>query len=449
MDTQRQAGAQSLRRLRLSRGWSWSDLATQLRALARTLRITRIAAIQPSSIRRSIARWESGAAVPDEQYRLLLGHAYARTPMGTVALGPGSDFGELLDALAQLGVPEEQLTELTGTVTAATTSSGMNLLAFVNGPLRADLATALTRPERADLELVTGLEAASDAVDAQIGAVPFARLHLAQAVIVDACRYLLQADHPAPVQAKLRTATARAYALAARLAFETHDDATALALYDEAVTVTNETALSRRALIRSSQTMVVYYATGDIQRARRIADTAVQDARRGDSVLMRARAHALQAEMAARSAQHRHAHAALHLAWHDLDADTTDDPMNGAFSRGRLRGFEGFCGIFLGQAETAERQLAASAQTLTGSRHTVQRAIVLTDRALARLHTSDAGAPEAAAEQLHECVDLTATTRGRVPGQRLRQARLELRPWRGEPFVADLDDHIHTALIGV
>jgi hypothetical protein len=155
--------------------------------------------------------------------------------------------------------------------------------------------------------------------------------------------------------------------------------------------------------------------------------------------------------MAARSkpAQHRHAQAALHLAWHDLDADTTDDPMAGVFSRGRLRGFEGVCAIFLGQAESAERQLAAASQTLTHSRHNVQRAIVLTDRALARLHTNQAGAAEAAAEQLHECVDLTAATRGRVPAQRLRQARLELRPWRSEPFVTDLDDHIHTALIGI
>ncbi len=433
----------------MSRGWSWSDLATQLRALARTLRITRIATIQPSSIRRSIARWESGASTPDEQYRLLLGHAYARTPLGTVALGPGSDFCELLDALAQFGLPDEQLADLADTVRSAASSSGMNLLAFVNGTLRADLAAALARPEGASPELLASLEAAIDTVDAQIGAVPFARLHLAQAVIVDACRYLWQGEHPAPLQAKLRAVTARTYALAGRLAFETHDDATALAFYDEAVTAAGGADLSRRALIRSSQTMVVYYATGDIQQARRIADAAVQDARGGDSVLMRARAHALQAEMAARHTQHRHAQVALHLAWHDLDADTTDDPMTGVFSRGRLRGFEGICGIFLGRAESAERQLATSARTLTGSRHAVQRAIVLTDRALARLRAGDAGAPETAAEQLHECVDLTATTRGRVPAQRLRQARLELRPWRSEPFVADLDDHIHTALIGI
>ncbi|GAB2837563.1 hypothetical protein GCM10022221_41190 [Actinocorallia aurea] len=49
----------------------------------------------------------------------------------------------------------------------------------------------------------------------------------------------------------------------------------------------------------------------------------------------------------------------------------------------------------------------------------------------------------------HECVDLVAAARGRVPAQRLRQARFGLRPWRTEPFVADLDDHIHTSLIGL
>ncbi|MFC7732779.1 hypothetical protein [Actinomadura keratinilytica] len=50
---------------------------------------------------------------------------------------------------------------------------------------------------------------------------------------------------------------------------------------------------------------------------------------------------------------------------------------------------------------------------------------------------------------MHECIELAAATRGRVPAWRLRQARQELRPWRSEPFVAELDDHIHTALVGL
>lgn len=449
MSTERQAGAQALRRLRLARGWSWADQAGQLRKLARALRFARIGTASLTSIKRTIARWEGGTTTPDEQYQTLLGHAYARTPLGPVALGTGSDFRELLAALSQMGVGQDRLAELSTTVAAATTDTDMNLLTFLGTPLRNELAAALARPETLDENLVDELAAATDAINQQIGSMPFVRLHLGQAAIVDACGNLLHGEHPPPVRARLCRTAATAYALAARLAFETHDDSAALSLYEQAAATAQETDLSARALIRTSQTMVVYYATGDIRQAQRIADAAVQDARRGTSALMRARAHALQAEMSARGDQPRHAQAALHLAWHDLDADNSDDPVPGAFSKGRLRGFEGICNIFLSEAEEAERQLAESVETLTSSRDSVQRAIVLNDRALARLRSGGAGAAETAAEQLHACVDLVASTRGRVPAQRLRQTRLELRPWRGESFVADLDDHIHTAFIGL
>ncbi|MBX6765710.1 MAG: hypothetical protein IRY90_00890 [Actinomadura rubrobrunea] len=371
--------------------------------------------------------------------------------MGTVALGSGSDFRELLAALALYGIQQDRLDDLATSTAAAVTDSGTSLLTFLGTHLRQHLAAALARPETVDVPLLDELAAASDRVNAQIGAVPFVRLHLAQAGVVDVCRHLLAGEQSPPVRTRLRQIASSAYALAARLAFETRDDGAALALYNQAVSIADASAPSHRALIRTSQTMVVYYATGDIAKARRIADAAVKDARSGPSRLMRARAHALQAEMAARGApaQHRHAQAALHLAWHDLDADTAGDPMSGVFSKGRLSGFEGICGIFLGDAERAEKQLTQSARTLTRSREAVQRAIVLTDRALATLRVGGPGAAEKAAEQLHECVDLTAATRGRVPAQRLRQVRRELRPWRSESFVADLDDHIHATLVGM
>ncbi|MFC4052867.1 hypothetical protein ACFOY4_24530 [Actinomadura syzygii] len=451
MDGQRKAGARILRRLRITRGWSWTELAEQLRSQARVLRITRIDSAQTASIRRTIARWESAASVPDEQYQILLAHTYARTPAGLTALGGGSDFRELLEALALLGMPSQRIDELTASVAIAVTDMGTNLLAFLGPTMRADMAGVLAGKASLSLSVLEALAETSEAVDAQIGAIPFVRLHLAQAALVDVCRLLLMSDPPAALRSRLRAVAARAFALAARLAFETGDDAAALNLYEEAVAAVEETDLARRALIRSSQTMVVYYSTGDIGRARRIAAAAVQDARRGDSVLMRARAHALQAEMAARGEfpQARRARTALYEAWHDLEVDTVGDPMAASFSKVRLRGFEGVCEIFLGEAEAAERRLAKSAEELASPRERVQRAIVLTDRAVARLRTSGPGAPEAAAEQLHECVDLVAATKGRVAAQRLRHARLELRPWRRESFVADLDDHIHATMIGI
>ncbi len=413
--------------------------------------MTRIAAAQVASIRRTVARWEEGSSVPDEQYQMLLAPTYARTVLGSVSLGPGSDFRELLEALSMLGVEQSRLDELCAVTMAAVTDQGTSLLTFLCVPQRAELAATLADPNALDIPVVDGLGAAADAVNEQIGGVPFVRLRLAATAIVDACRFLLAGERPSPVRDRLEAVAARTFALAGRLAFETHDDDAALALYDDAVLAAGAGDPSRRALIRTSQTMVTYYATGSVDRARRLADAAVRDARRGDSILMRARAHALRAEMAARSepVRHRQAQAALHMARHDLDGDTVGDPMADVFSHGRLRGFEGVCGIFLGEAEAAGQQLAASAATLTQSRKSVQRAIVLTDRALARLYADDVGGPVAAVEQLHECVDLTARVRGQVPAQRLRHVRLELRPWRHEGFVSDLDDHIHGTMIGM
>ena len=62
-----------------------------------------------------------------------------------------------------------------------------------------------------------------------------------------------------------------------------------------------------------------------------------------------------------------------------------------------------------------------------------------TDQAAARIRLED---PQAAAALLHKCVDAAASTGGRVPTIRLRRARRDLRPWRREDFVADLDDHM-------
>ncbi|MFG2005149.1 hypothetical protein ACGFNU_38990 [Spirillospora sp. NPDC048911] len=235
MDMQRKAGADALRRLRTSRGMSWAALAQALRGHAGGLRIARIAAAQTASVQRTIARWESGRSVPDEQYQLLLCHVYARTATGAAAIGPGSDFSALLDALAHLGATSARLSELRAAVTNAVTASGLGLLAFIGAPLRAGLASALADPDRVDEPVMDELATVSDAVNAQIGSVPFVRLHLAQAAVVDACRQLLVGEQPGAIRVRLQDVAGRAFALAARLAFESHDDVAALRLYEEAV----------------------------------------------------------------------------------------------------------------------------------------------------------------------------------------------------------------------
>jgi hypothetical protein len=73
----------------------------------------------------------------------------------------------------------------------------------------------------------------------------------------------------------------------------------------------------------------------------------------------------------------------------------------------------------------------------------VQRAIISTDLATARLRSGDI---RSATTLLHDCVDMACATGGRVAAQRIGGVRRELAPWRTEPCVAELDGHIYDTL---
>jgi transcriptional regulator with XRE-family HTH domain len=66
-----------LRAARAARGWSQSEAARELVALART-RGAPVAGA--ASLKTLLSRWENGHAVPEPQYRALLGELYGRTP---------------------------------------------------------------------------------------------------------------------------------------------------------------------------------------------------------------------------------------------------------------------------------------------------------------------------------------------------------------------------------
>ncbi|MEU6990431.1 hypothetical protein ABZ953_07175 [Streptomyces sp. NPDC046465] len=439
----RAAGASALKRLRRRRGLSLSDTARALIQHARELHQPHLPAV--ASVQRSVARWEAARpTMPDERYQLLLAHLYARTPAGQPALGAGSDLAELLDALRLLGESEPRLTELRSTMVRAVTDAGGGMLAFLAPGAQAGLAAALADPSRADEDVVRGLASVVSDVNAQVGSLPFVRLQLMLAPAVEACRRLLAGPSPEPLLPLLRDAAVAACALAGRLAFETRDDAASRALYAEA---TREAGLLqqpwRRAGVHMSHALVTLYSTPGVEPARLLVDEAVRAARSGHSTLVRARAHALQAEIAARAGQGRQSQAALGLAWYDLDADHAGDPAPTSFSPGHLRGFEGVCELYVGDPSAAHDRFARSAAALSAPREQVQRAIVTTDQALARIKMQD---PHSAAELLHECVTAASATGGRVPAIRLRRARQELRPWRREDFVADLDDHLMDVL---
>ncbi|MFC9480422.1 hypothetical protein [Streptomyces griseus] len=438
----RAAGAATLKRLRHSRGLSLAAVARALSRIADALHQPRLPAV--ASVQRSVARWESAApTLPDERYQLLLAHLYARTPAGQMAVGAGSDLAELLGALLDLGESETRVDQLrTALIRTATDTGGM--LALLSTHVQADLSAALVDPGRATEETSAGLAAVVADVNAQVGSVPMVRLQLLLAPVIDACRRLQAGLLPGPVAGHVRAVAVAACSLAGRLAFENRDDSASQALYAEATDQAGQLGNAwLRASVHMSHALVTLYSSPHLADAQRLVDQAVRAAGSGDSVQVRARAHALQAEIAARAGSERQAQAALGLAWYDIEGRRSGDPSGSTFSAGHLRGFEGVCQLYVGDPSAAHDRFADSAAALTAPREQVQRAIVRTDQALARIRMGD---PRSAAELLHECVLAAVATGGRVPAIRLRRARVELRPWRREDFVADLDDHLMDVL---
>lgn len=443
----RTTGADSLRLLRESRGWSWADLARVLRDTARGLGVTSVARCRVESIQRAIARWESrdGQVRPGERYQFLLAHLYARTSSGDIAIGPGSDFAGLLDALRQLGVAEPRIGQLVGLTVRVAGDGADGVRGLLSPGVRSTVVGILRRPSSLDRELLDQLSAEVETIKAQVGSVPFVRLQIGLAPVAESCRQLVHATRSRPNPDLLALASA-SFALAGRLAFETHDDVVALASYREASELAGRLGDRRhRAAVRTSHAMVTLHATADVATAHGIAQKAVHDACRGSSYSVRARAHAVHAETCARGdGRSSQARAALDQSWTAVQQHRREG-VSGEFNAERLDGFDGLCALHAGEARRAHDQLTRSVGTLRGPRDELQYGIVSSDLALAQLRLGD---PAACVETLHRAVATAARAGGRVAAQRIRQTRRELRPWRTEAFVADLDDHIHEALIG-
>ncbi|MEU6394118.1 hypothetical protein [Streptomyces sp. NPDC046939] len=440
-------GAATLKRLRQRHGRSLRDTARALIDTSAQLRQPLDAGL--SGVQRSVARWESGTApvLPCERYQFLLAHLYARDADGHMALGPGTDFAELLDALAHLGESEHRLNALRTHLARTATGSGRGLLALLGPTAQDALAVALADPSRVDEGLVDLLRVALAHVNEQVGSIPFVRLQICLAPVVESCRRLLdeRASVPAAFLPDLQAVAAQAYTLAGRFAFETRDDQAARSLYSAATTAAGATGASwRRAMVHLSHALVTLYSRPGLDAAKALVDAAVRDAAAGESVTVRARAHAVQAEVAARAGAGSEARGALGLAWYDMDSDRDGDPaaVTTSFSPAHLRGFEGVTSLYVGDPSEAHAYFARSAASLSAPRERVQRAIVSTDQAVARIRLDD---PRAAASLLHDCVEAAASTGSRVASIRLRRARRDLRPWRREDFVTELDDHMMDA----
>lgn len=81
-------GPDALRAARVARGWSQSEAAQQLATHARA---AGAAVAAPASLKTLLSRWENGHALPEPQYRTLLGELYDRAPAELGIAGPADD----------------------------------------------------------------------------------------------------------------------------------------------------------------------------------------------------------------------------------------------------------------------------------------------------------------------------------------------------------------------
>ncbi|MFC5724931.1 hypothetical protein ACFP1Z_32780 [Streptomyces gamaensis] len=441
------AGAAALRALRQRRGLSLAGCARALLEQARLLAHPPSRLPTTAGLMRSLSRWEhhSAPVLPSERHQLLLAHLYARTPAGSPALGPGSDFSELLLALACMGAGAAQLRLLRENVTRTLTSSGIALHVLLPSAVQA----ALGDPARLDEEVAAQLATAVSQVRDQLDRLPFARLQLMLAPIVEASRQLLAGPVPERLVPELHTAAVSVFCLAGRLAFETHDDAAARAHFAEATRQARLLPAGSpwRPLVHLDHALVALHSSAGAGTARQLAQAAAREAHHCPDPAVRAWANGWLASLAARCGDHRAAATALHRAAHDTHSPADDTPVGPAglvFGPQHLTGFEAVCRLYTGQPRTAYDDLSTVPHTAADTRGQAQHAIVLTQRATALVR---AGEPRSAAELLHHSLDTAPPHTSRITTRRIQWAWHELTPWQTEPFVTQLGNRLLTTLL--
>ncbi|CAM5642537.1 hypothetical protein STENM36S_07299 [Streptomyces tendae] len=115
---------------------------------------------------------------------MLLAHLYAYGTDGRVCLGSGSDFAELLDALAHLGESERRLEELRTLLVRTATDSGAGLLALLGPSVEGALSRALDDAGRLDEGALDALRLVVADVNDRVGSLPLVRLQILLAPVI-------------------------------------------------------------------------------------------------------------------------------------------------------------------------------------------------------------------------------------------------------------------------
>jgi hypothetical protein len=129
---------------------------------------------------------------------------------------------------------------------------------------------------------------------------------------------------------------------------------------------------------------------------------------------------------------------ALDRAGAHFERVTSDDPMLGVYRKEQLGGFRGVCHLYIGDFPGARSALERTAAGL-GLGKEKHKSVVLGDLATSLIRQ---GEPEQGCHALHQAIDLVELTRDGGGTRRVFSAGLQLRRWRTEPFVQDVQDRL-------
>jgi transcriptional regulator with XRE-family HTH domain len=342
--------ATGLRAARAARGLSQTAAARELVALGRARGLPMASA---ASLKTLLSRWENGHALPEPQYRSLLGELYGRTPAELAITGPaGPDVG------------------------AGTGASR----------LRAAIARAAAA-ERAGPDLWWEQLAAARRLDDELGAAGAGELVRA---LVDQLDETLVHTPAPPARTAVAAVLAAAATLAGQQALDRGRYDAAWRRYDRGRTAAQEAGLPGAAAEAAAGQAAVLVEVDEVDTALALLDRL--DPGRSDGAQVRLdAARGLARAAAGAGAAARHAMAAAESGLHRIRVDAGAPPDGTVVELADLHRWHGRALVALGDAGAAEplrRALTA------GPRSARDRAAVHADLALALL----ADRPEEAAE---------------------------------------------------
>jgi tetratricopeptide (TPR) repeat protein len=333
------------------------------------------------------------------------------------------------------------LAHLTGLGARGSTASGGATSPPPDPEAAARLDYVMQHPHSVDMAAATHLREQAHSLARQYDLAASTSLLPAAGEYSGQVTFLRAQAHDGPVLRELLAAEAQVATLMGQLVWDAsqrRDHATAVGYYDQAIAAANRAGESpAEAYARLRKSYIALYGEQEPQAGLRLAQQAATLAATAGSHALQGLALLHVGEGYAMLGDRRECEAALGAAEAHLQAMRTADPAHGLLSSDRLGRIQGSCYLALGNCAKAGSILEGTARRLHG-RHK-SKAIILGNLALAHVRQRDV---EQAAIVLQRAIDLLEVSRGGGGLNVVSAAVRELRPWRHEPVVQDVNERL-------